>query len=244
MRIWATVVGSCIVSAAFLLSSEAAAQTAVPPIVERDRNWETVSNVFLALGTSSVFLMPRVYYNDPEATVGWKGRWHVSIFAPAMTMMAVTAFTEIPIKQGIESARPGCSVEQTIVRFPGSNCETFGGPSTHAFASWGATGAGTGIFLVDTFKYSDGRFNFPAFLGNVAFPLLSSIFVSIGRGVDIDNDANTEGLVNPITLQPFEDAGQVTAGALSGFFTGLTLGFTYAMLQKPSCPYGNSLFCW
>jgi len=244
MRIWSAVVGCCIVSATFLAPREAAAQNAVPPIVERDQNWETVSNVFLALGTASVFLTPRVYYNDPQATVGWKGQWHWSIFAPAMTMVAITALVEIPVKQSLESARPGCSVEQTIVRFPGSNCETFGGPSTQALASWGATGVGTGIFLVDTLKYSDSRFNVPAFIGNVGFPLLASIFVTIGRGVDIDNDKNTEGIPNPITLQPFESDGQLAAGALTGFFTGLTVGFTYAMLQKPSCPYGNSLICW
>jgi hypothetical protein len=244
MRIWSTVVGCCILSATFLASVEAAAQTAVPPIVERDRNWEAVSNIFLAVGTASVLLTPRVYYNDPQATVGWKGRWHWSILAPAMTMFAVTTLTELPIKESLESVRPGCTVEQTIVRFPGSNCETFGGPSTHALASWGATGMGTGIFLVDTIKYSDGRLNGPAFIGQIALPLLSSIFVSIGRGVDIDNDANTTGVPNPITLQPFEDTGQIVAGTLTGFASGLTLGFAYAMLQKPSCPYGNSLICW
>lgn len=244
MRIWPLVVGCGIVSATFLAPREAAAQTEVPPIVYRDTNWETVSNVFLAVGTASVFLTPRVYYNDPQATVGWKGRWHWSMFAPAMTMLAVTTLTEIPIKASLESARPGCTVEETIVRFPGSNCETFGGPSSHALASWGATGMGTGIFLVDTLKHSDGRFNLPAFIGNIGLPLVSSIFVSIARSVDIDNDANTEGISTPITLQPFENTGQVVAGSLTGFATGLTLGFAYAMLQKPSCPYGNSLICW
>lgn len=242
MRIWETIVGCCIVSATLLAPREAAAQD-VPPIVERDQNWGTVSNVFLALGTASVFLMPRVYYSDPETTVGWKGRWHWSVFAPAMTLTAVTLFTDIPIKDGLESVRPGCTVDQTIVRFPSSGCETFGGPSTHAFASWGATGAGTAIFLVDTLKYSGGRFNVPAFIGNVALPLVSSVFVSIGRGVDINNDRPGEA-PNPITMQPYEDVGQIVAGASTGFLTGLTLGFAYAMLQRPSCPYGNSIICW
>jgi hypothetical protein len=247
MRIWETLVGCAILSATLLTSVEAEAQTPVPPIVERDTGgWGLVSDISLALGTASVALMPRVYYADPSSTVGWKGRWHVSVLAPAMTFTAITILTEIPIKESIESARPGCSVEATIVSAPGSNCETFGGPSTHLFASWGVTGMGTGIFLVDTLKYSDGRFNVPAFIGNVAFPLVASIFTTIGRGVDLDeadtSDVNGNRIeVNP---EPFENGGQLLAGALPGFFTGLTLGFAYAMLQRPSCPYGNAVICW
>ncbi len=247
MRIWETLVGCTIVSATLLTSLEAEAQTPVPPIVERDtQGWGLVSDISLALGAASVTLMPRVYYNDPSATVGWKGRWHVSALAPVMTMFAATVLVELPIKQGIESARPGCTVEDTIVSAPGSNCETFGGPSTHAFASWGATGMGTGIFLVDTLKHSDRRFNVPAFIGNVAFPLVASVFTTIGRGIDLDEadvrDLNGDRIV--VDPQPFEEGGQILAGALPGFFTGLTIGVTYALLQRPGCGYGNAIICW
>ena len=76
--------GCLAVAACLLAPSEAAAQ------VTRDKDWATVSDVSLVLGSSVVFLMPRVYYSDPEATVGWKGRWHFSVLAPAMTMTALT----------------------------------------------------------------------------------------------------------------------------------------------------------
>jgi hypothetical protein len=177
--------------------------------------------------------MPRVYYSDPEATVGWKGRWHLSVLAPAMTMTAVTLFVDSPIKGALQSTRPGCTVDQTTAAFPNSNCESFGGPSTHAFAAWGATGAGLGIFLVDTVKYSNGRFSAPAFIGNVAVPLTLSIFASVGRGIDVGG-----------AKEPFENAGQVVAGTLPGFLIGAGLGAAYAVLQRPSCGYGNAIVCW
>jgi hypothetical protein len=217
--------------AAVLAPREAAAQT-IPPFAARDANWDAVSNVTTVVGASTVFLMPRVYYSDPEATVGWKGRWHVSSFAPAMTMTALTLFVDGPIRGAIKSNRPGCTTEQTKAALPDSGCESYGGPSTQAFASFGATGTGLGIFLVDTLKYSDGRFNVPSFLGNVAVPLTLSIVTSIGR------------TVQPGMAQAFESPGQVVAGALPGFFSGMLIGFTYAMLQKPSCGYGNSIICW
>jgi hypothetical protein len=232
MRIREKVVtaGCRLAVAAWLLAPREAAAQASDPV--RDENWGTVSNVGLALGTSVVFLMPRVYYSDPESTVGWKGRWHFSVLAPAMTMTALTLLVDIPVKDALESTRPGCSIDQTNAALPGSNCETFGGPSTHAFASWGATGAGTGIFLVDTFRYSAGRFNVGGFIGNVAFPLTASIFTSIGRGVA------------PGDAEAYEEFGQIAVGGLTGFFSGLAFGAAYAMLQRPNCGYGNALFCW
>ncbi|KYG07445.1 hypothetical protein BE21_02355 [Sorangium cellulosum] len=186
----------------------------------------------LVLGTSVVFLMPRVYYSDPEATVGWKGRWHFSVLAPAMTLTALTLLVDLPIKDAIESTRPGCEVDETTAAVSGSGCESFGGPSTHAFASWGATGAGTGIFLVDTFRYSSGRFNAGGFIGNVAFPLTASVVTSIARGVA------------PGTKEAHENAGQIAIGGVTGFLSGLAVGTAYAMFQRPNCGYGNALFCW
>lgn len=221
---------SLTVAACLLLApGEAAAQDTTVP---RDENWGTVSDVGLVLGASAVFLMPRVYYSDPEATIGWKGRWHVSMLAPAMTMVAATVLMEVPIKNAAESPRPGCSVDQTIASVSNSGCETFGGPSTHMFASWGATGTGTGIFLVDTFRYSSGKFSIPGFIGNVAFPLTASIFTTIGRAVE------------PGDSQAYENAGQIVAGAVPGFFLGLGIGAAYAALQRPTCGYGNAIICW
>jgi hypothetical protein len=149
-----------------------------------------------------------------------------------MTMVAATWFVNNPIRNAIKSNRPGCTTEQTRAALPGSECESFGGPSTQAFASFGATGVGVSTFLVDTFKYSDGRFSVPGFIGNVAVPLTLSVLTAVGR------------TVQPGTTQAFESPGQVVAGALPGFFGGMLIGFGYAMLQKPSCGYGNSVICW
>jgi hypothetical protein len=219
------------VAACLLLAPrEAAAQETT---IQRNSAWGTVSDVGLILGTSSVFLMPRVYYSDPEATVGWKGRWHVSVLAPALTMVAASVLVEVPIKDAIESPRPDCGVDETVASVSGSGCETFASPSTHAFASWGATGTGLGIFLVDTFRYSSGKFNVGGFIGNVAFPLTASVFTSIGRAVDVPGDE-----------QPFENFGQTMAGAVPGFILGLGVGAAYAALQRPTCGYGNAIICW
>lgn len=240
MRTKLTIVAAALTASAVTLgvAREAAAQPAgnpipVAPTVVRDQGWGTVSDVFLAIGVASPLLMPRVYYSDPTSTVGWKGRWHISMLAPALAMAGATVLVDMPIKNEAKGPRPGCDVEATQLGFPGSGCETFGGPSTHAFASWGATGAGAGIFLVDTLKYSDGRFSAPAFIGNVMLPLTSSVFVTMGRAFQNSGD-----------VQPFEDGGQIAAGALAGFFTGLGVGAAYALLQRPSCPYGDAVFCW
>jgi hypothetical protein len=211
-----------------LCPREAAAQ--VRASVTHDDTWETVSHITLGVGTLTPFLMPRIYYSDPESTVGWKGRWHVSVLAPAMTLTALTVLVEVPIKDALESTRPGCSFDETAISFGG--CETFGGPSTHAFASWSATGAGTGIFLVDTLKWSDGRFHAGGFIGNVMIPLTASVFTSVARGVSTSGN------------ESLESGGQIVAGALPGFFSGLVIGAGYALLQRPSCGYGDSIICW
>jgi len=219
--------------------TEASAAGDIPQIAPHDTTWGTVSDVSLGIGASTVFLMPRVYFSDPESTVGWKGRWHFSMLAPSMTMMAATFLVDGPIRSALASPRPGCTFDQTTVANPDSGCERFGGPSTHAFASWGATGVGTGIFLVDTFRYSKGRFNAGGFIGNIAVPLVASVMTSVGRGVVT---GSTDNFGTPV--QPFESGGQVAAGALTGFFSGVLVGGAYALLQRPSCGYGNAIFCW
>jgi hypothetical protein len=149
-----------------------------------------------------------------------------------MTMTALTIFVDQPIRDMIKSTRPGCNQDVTASRFPGTGCETYGGPSTQAYAAWGATGAGLGIFLIDTFKYSDGNFNVPYFLGQFVLPLSAAVVTSIGRGV---TGSGTNS---------YESGGQIVAGTLPGFATGLVLGLAYSALQRPNCGYGNSIFCW
>jgi len=211
--------------------AEGTAHAQIQPIAERDANWDAVSQISMVIGVTTVSLMPRVYYSSPDATVGWKARWHISQLAPVMTYTAVTLFVDGPIKDAIESPRPGCTVEDTLLQLPDSGCETFGGPSTHAFAAWGAFGAGTSIFLVDTLNYSDGEFHAGAFVGNMAVPFTAALMTSIARSQD------GSGL-------SAEDAGQNVAGALPGLGIGALVGFGYAMLQEPDCGYGGYLFCW
>jgi hypothetical protein len=216
-----------------LLNEDAAlAQQDIPPTVERDPNWDAVSSISMMIGVGSVALMPRVYYSSPDATVGWKARWHVSSLVPTLGLTGLTLLVDGPIRNAIQSPKEGCTLDDTLNRPPdGDGCESFGGPSTHAFASWGATGAGMGIFLVDMFEYSDSEFNVPSLLGNVAVPLTASIMSSVSRSADGRG-------VGP------EGTGQVVAGALPGFAVGMLLGVGYSMLQEPDCGYGGYIFCW
>lgn len=247
MRISHTIVAASLTAIAATLGVEqtAHAQPAtdpvpVVPLVPRDAGWGVVSDVTLTISVLSPLLMPRVYYSDPTSTVGWKGRWHVSVLAPAMTMFGATILVDQVIKKEAKGARPGCSAANTDVGFPASGCETFGGPSTHMFAQYGALGTGTAIFLVDTIKYSDGRFNPWGFIGNVGIPLTAAVFGTIGRALETGGIDQT----NNLQLRAYEDPGQVAAGAISGLLTGAAVGLTYALLQRPSCGYGDSIFCW
>lgn len=236
MRIRETIVaaGLISVSTALLAPREAAAQTVISA---HDATWGTVSNVTMVLGVGIVTLMPRVYYNDPEATVGWKGRWHYSMLAPALSMTALTLLVDGPIKKAIQAPRPGCTFDNTTPPgggLPGSGCESFGMPSTQSFASWGATGTGTAIFLVDTLRYSNAKFHVGSFFGNVGVPLILSVLTSVGRSIT----------PNVARGNPYESVPQIVAGSLSGFVTGALVGLGYSMLQRPNCGYGNNLVCW
>ena len=98
-------------------------------------------------------------------------------------MTALTLLVDGPHPQRHQGARgPGCTVDQTAAGpRPAPSCESYGMPSTQSFASWGATGTGTAIFLVDTLKYSNGKFHAGGFVGNVAVPLVLSVLTSVGR---------------------------------------------------------------
>jgi hypothetical protein len=234
MRMKAKLTAALVLTGA-LFCLDANAQTTIPPYVERDENWEIVSTVSMAIGATAVTLMPRIYYSSPDATVGWKARWHVSMLAPAMTMVGATLLVDGPIREAIESPKDGCTLDQTFAATPflepNSGCETFGGPSTHNFAAWGAFGAGTAIFLVDTFKYSDFEFHGGSFVGNMVVPLAGAIMTSVARSADGSG-------IGP------ESTGQVVAGALPGLGVGALLGLGYALLQEPDCGYGGYLICW
>lgn len=207
------------------------AQAQIPPIVERDPNWDAVSSISMVIGVASVSLMPRVYYSSPDATVGWKARWHFSALAPIMTYTATTLLVDGPIREAIQSPKEGCTVDETLARLPDSGCETFGGPSTHAFAAWGAFGYGAVVWAMDTFHYSDFEFNTGAFVGNVAVPLAAAFLTSAARSADGRG------------LGP-EGTGQVVAGALPGLGIGALMGLGYSLFQEPDCGYGGYLFCW
>jgi len=226
------ILGATVVASVLLVSFDVGtAHAQIPPFVARDNNWDVVSNVTLGIGVGTVALMPRVYYSSPDATVGWKARYHISSLAPAMTLTGLTLLVDGPIRNAMQAPKQGCSVEDTTAQLPDSGCESFGGPSTHAFASWSATGAGIGTFLVDTIKYSNGHFNIPSFVGNVGVPVAASFMTSIARSADGSG------------LGP-EDTKQVLQGALPGFAIGALIGVGYAMLQEPDCGYGNYLVCW
>lgn len=147
-----------------------------------------------------------------------------------MTLVASTLFVDQKVKGLVQSARPGCNSIRVEVAGPGSNCETYGGPSTLAFAAWGTLGTGLGMYIVDSSMYGKNGIALGPFIGHVAIPLLSAVMVSTGRGID---DA---GL-------PFESTSQIGVGALSGLALGMTLGVSYALFVPPTCPKG-ALFCW
>jgi hypothetical protein len=205
---------------------------AVPQTAPRDGTWEIVSHISMAIGAGTVSLMPRIYYNDPEATVGWKARWHVSQLAPVLLLTTAAFVIDGPIKDAIQSTRPGCSLDTTLVRFPDSGCETFGGPSTHSFVAWSASGAGLGIWVADTFIHSDANVHAGSIIGNIVVPTVAAVFTSLARGIDTS------------AADPFENAGQIGAGVAVGLPLGFLTGLAYGVLAKPNCGYGNNLFCW
>jgi hypothetical protein len=204
----------------FVSVSGAASAQSAP---ERSSAWSTATTITAVGALGTQLLMPRVFYADPEVTVGWKARWHVSVLAPIMTLTSLTLLNEYGLKDGFEGFRPGCDEANQ----GGPGCETYGMASTHSFAAFSALGQGTATFLVDTFKWSDGRFNVGAFAGQVFVPLVLSTITGIGR-----SSGN------------FETGGQILAGGGLGLASGLLTGATYALLQRPECGYTGSLVCW
>src|SRR5690606_26268172 len=100
--------------ACFLAVTPASAQ-------ERNETWGgvTTATSLTALGTA--VLMPRIFYASPEATVGWKARWHVSVLAPMMTHTTLALVNEVALKEAFKEPRPGCDATGAGI----ADCETY-----------------------------------------------------------------------------------------------------------------------
>jgi len=213
----AVAIGACMMS----FSSQARAQAQPPP--ERSDSWQQATTIMAISAAGFELVMPRVFYSDPEVTAGWKARWHLSALAPIMTMASAALLNEVTLKDSFAGHRPGC--DETNQGTPG--CTSFGMLSTQSFFAFSALGQGTAVFLVDTTKWSDGRFNAGALAGEVGVPLVLSILTAVGR-----------------TTGNWESAGQVWGSAGIGLGAGLGTGLLYAMLQRPECGYSGNLVCW
>jgi len=211
-------------AALLCVGKPASAQSAMPaPVPERSASWDSATNIMALSSAGLVMIMPRVFYSDPEVTAGWKARWHLSVLAPTMTLAAVTLLNEVSLKDSFAGFRPGCSEEN--MGLPG--CESYGMLSSPSFLAFSSFGQGTGIFLVDTLKWSGGRVNGGALLGNVAAPLILSVLTAVGR-----SSGN------------WETGGQVWGSAGIGLGAGLGMGVLYALLQRPECGYSGGMICW
>jgi len=184
--------------------------------------WQTVTSVTAVSAMATQVLMPRIFYSDPETTVGWKARWHVSVLAPTMTLTALTLLNEYALKSAIATPRPGCGDSNT-----GPGCGGYESLSSHSFVAFSAFGHGTAVFLVDTIKWSDGRFNGGALVGDVVVPVLLAGVTAVGRSAG-----------------NWESPGTVVLSSVAGLAVGAVTGLTYAVMQRPECGYTGALFCW
>jgi hypothetical protein len=216
---WVKWVSAAAVSAVLLLPDTAHAQSAP----ERSTGWKDATTVLALSAVGVELFMPRIFYSDPEVTVGWKARWHVSVLAPSMTLVAIALINDQYLKDAFEGHRPDC--DEDTQGLPG--CETYGMMSTHSFTAFSAFGQGLGIFLVDTIGWSDGRVNVGSLMGNVMVPGVLGVITTIGR-----------------TAGNWETGGQAWGSAGVGALLGLGVGAMYAAMQRPECGYGGNLICW
>lgn len=213
----------------FSTNARAATDEELP---ERSGGWNRATNIMALSSAALQVLMPRVFYSDPEVTVGWKARWHVSVLAPSMTLFALSMANEAYLKDEFESLRPDCQTDDPQVAEDenfafDSECKEYGLFSTQSMLAFSALGQGVGVFLVDTIKWSGGRFNFGGFMGNVGVPLVLAVLTAVGR-----------------TSGNWETGGQVWTSAGVGVGAGLGMGVLYAIGQRPECGYSGGLLCW
>jgi hypothetical protein len=218
-----SLLASLVFAAALLLSSARAQAQDMTPAPDRSSGWNTATKVMALSSTGLVMIMPRIFYSDPEVTAGWKARWHLSVLAPTMTLAAVTLLNEVSLKDSFKSFRPGCDDTNRLA--PG--CESYGMLSSYSFLAFSSLGQGTGIFLADTLKWSNGHVNGGALVGDVAAPLILSVLTAVGR-----------------TSGNWESGGQVWGSAGLGFGAGIGMGLLYALLQRPECGYSGGMICW
>ncbi len=190
---------------------------------QRNATWGGVSQATAVTSLATSLLMPRVFYSSPEATVGWRARFHVSVLAPTMTQFSLAMLNELVLKDAFKEPRPDCDATGPGI----ADCESYALFSTPSYVSGAGLGQGVGIFLVDTLKYSGGRFHFGGFAGNVVLPLVLTSVTVAGR-----------------TAGNFETFGQSIASAGVGLGTGLIFGLIYATMQEPECGYSGSILCW
>jgi hypothetical protein len=209
--------------ALLVLAVSSPAQAQPSPVPNRDQGWGVATTVTLGAAGAIELLMPRIFYSDPEATVGWKARWHVSQLAPVMTLTVLTLANEFLLKGALKDPRPGCDDTNT----PGPHCDTYGSLSTHAFGSFAALGQGGAVWLFDMTKWSGGRFNAGSFIGNVAVPLILAGVTDIGRSAG-----------------NWENGGQIIGGSVAGVALGFLTGMTYSLMSRPECGYTGNLICW
>jgi hypothetical protein len=187
----------------------------------RDQGWADASSATAVAAGVSALLMPRVFYSSPEATVGWKARWHVSALAPVMTHATLALFNEVTLKPAFADPQPGCDGVGT------AGCTGYGLFSTQTYAATAALGHGVSVFLFDTIKYSGGRFHGGALVGHVILPLALTGITVGGR-----------------LAGNMESAEQVLATAGVGLVLGFAMGTLYELMQAPNCGYTGDLICW
>lgn len=222
------VLGLTLAASAMLLATPRAAhaQDAEAPLPDRHRSegWKDATNILTLSSLGVQLLMPRVFYSDPEVTVGWKARWHASVLAPSMTLIATGLVNEQFLKDKFKGHRPGCDdMSHGMV----AECNDYGMLSTHSYLVGSALGQGLGVFLVDTIKWSGGRLNGGSLAMNVGVPAVLGVITTVGR-----------------TAGNWETGGQAWGSAGIGLAIGLGMGALYGAAQRPECGYGGDLICW
>jgi hypothetical protein len=220
MKRW---IAALALGAGVFAANDASAQSLPPP--QRSAAWETVSNVSAVVGMGSQVLMPRIYWSDTEVTIGQKARWHFSVLAPTMFLLTAALFNELVVHDAITSYRPGCGPSNVGVE----GCTSFGMPSSHTFVAFSSLGHGTGVFLIDSLKWSNGHISVGAIAGDIGLPLIASGLTFAGRVAGSPS---------------IEHGDQAAVGGLIGLGFGLLAGGAYALLQRPECPYGAGIICW
>ena len=211
-------------AAALTLLVAPAAQAHEQELAPRSQGWKDATNILTLSSLGVQLLMPRVFYSDPEVTVGWKARWHASVLAPSMTLIAMGLANEQFLTAAVAGHRPGCSEMP-----PGTvaACTDTAMLSPHSYLAGSALGQGLGIFLVDTIKWSGGRLNGGSLAMNVGVPAVLGVITTVGRSAG-----------------NWETGGQAWGSAGIGLALGLGLGALYGAAQRPECGYGGDLICW